>query len=64
MADAKLDEEGHTIKAEEELNGDDNVVMIENRISTTAPAAEPAKGDAPAPKKSKGKSSDKDGELF
>jgi DNA topoisomerase-6 subunit B len=69
IADAKLDEEGRTIKESEELEKDDGVVMVESRVTMgTGPvqATEPAKGDAAAPKKSKRKSAGKNGdpELF
>jgi DNA topoisomerase VI subunit B len=65
MADAKLDEEGRTVKADEELEKDDGVVMVESRVVTTAAPAEPPKEESPAPKKSKfkRKKSD-DAELF
>jgi DNA topoisomerase-6 subunit B len=37
IADAKLDEEGRTIKAEEELKNDESVVMLESRMAAAKP---------------------------
>ncbi len=50
IADAKLDEEGKTIKAEEELKNDDSVVMVENRVAPIGPETETK--DAPTAKES------------
>jgi DNA topoisomerase-6 subunit B len=67
IADAKLDEEGKTVKAEEELKNDENVVMVENRIAAAGaaspPPEEPQKTKGKA-SKSKKKSKSGDGELF
>jgi DNA topoisomerase-6 subunit B len=67
IADAKLDEEGKTVKAEEELKNDENVVMVQNRIAATSPTEqadpEPEKTKSKAPKTKK-KSKSNDGELF
>jgi DNA topoisomerase-6 subunit B len=65
MADAKLDEEGRTVKADEELEKDEGVVMVESRVVTTAAPVEPPKDEGPAPKKSKSKrKKSDDAELF
>ncbi len=65
IADAKLDEEGRTVKADEELEKDDGVVMVESRVATTAAPVEPPKDEGPAPKKSKSKrKKSDDAELF
>ncbi|MFT3788033.1 MAG: DNA topoisomerase VI subunit B [Tepidisphaeraceae bacterium] len=40
IADAKLDEEGKVVKADEELKNDDSVVLVEQRMTTTG-AEEP-----------------------
>jgi DNA topoisomerase-6 subunit B len=43
MADAQLDEEGRTIKAEEELKNDDGVILVERRATTDRDEPEPPK---------------------
>jgi len=48
IADAKLDEEGKTVQAEEELRGDDSVVMVESRVSAPASDATPPSDPTPA----------------
>jgi DNA topoisomerase-6 subunit B len=66
IADAKLDEEGKTVKADEELKNDENVVMVENRIAAigqTPSSAEPEKTRG-KPSKPKKKSKSDNGELF
>ncbi len=79
IADAKLDEEGKVIKAEEELKNDDSVVMVEARMTTTGADTESAAGESasagatPEAKKpdvekltsgKKKSKAKKDGELF
>ena len=67
IADAQLDEEGKTIKADEteELKNDDGVVMVESRVANL-PGEEKVEEpkDSPIPRKSKKKSTDTNGELF
>jgi DNA topoisomerase-6 subunit B len=75
IADAKLDEEGKTVKIEEELKNDESVVMVQARVA--APGLEESKSEEPQvtdeqgrvklggkKKKSKKKSDDGNGELF
>jgi DNA topoisomerase-6 subunit B len=72
IADAKLDEEGKTVKAEEDLKKDENVVMVENRIAAAgpAPADKPEAADESGDKvklkrsKPKKKSKSDNGDLF
>ncbi|HVT89402.1 MAG TPA: DNA topoisomerase VI subunit B [Tepidisphaeraceae bacterium] len=69
VADARLDEEGKTIKQDEaeELKKDEGVVLIESRAAHLAPVETEAKAEEPKTgkpgKKSKKKTSDEDG-LF
>ncbi len=46
IADAKLDEEGKVIKAEEELKNDDSVVLVESRMTQSEKSSDP--DEAPA----------------
>jgi DNA topoisomerase-6 subunit B len=67
VADAKLDEEGRTIKEEdEELKNDEAVVMVQSRAAHLVSNESPAPADAPAAPggKSKKKSSDNGDTLF
>jgi DNA topoisomerase-6 subunit B len=67
IADAKLDEEGKTVKADEELKNDENVVMLENRMAAVDPTTQPPEEtNAANPKRAKPKKKSRtgDGELF
>jgi hypothetical protein len=50
IADARLDEEGKTIKKDEteELKNDDGVVMVESRAAHLTDAQQPTEGSGPA----------------
>ncbi len=71
IADAKLDEEGKTIKGDEveELKNDEGVVMVESRAAHQVEVQPPTPGPVSdqsqrKPRRSKKKSTDDNGELF